>query len=1551
MPNPYHTSTPDSTGTLHSFDNERDNCGMGAIANINGVRSYEIVNLAIESVCNMTHRGAVDADMKTGDGSGILSQIPYPIFRKAAKDLGTEVKNDTDLAVGVFFMPRENDAAIEKIKHLAVKTIGTRGIGFIGWREAPVAPEELGELAQKTRPTILHLVMEKPEGWEADHFERQLYLCRRSIERETKEIENFYIPSFSSRLISYKGLAMPATLKAFYLDLQNPEFETAICLYHQRFSTNTFPAWPLGQPFRMMCHNGEINTVRGNRNWMASREEFFASDVWGDDVDLLKNILSSNESDSASLDHALELLTLSGRSLEHSMCMLVPPAFRDDADISDDLRAFYQYHRSFQEPWDGPAGLVYTDGTKLCASLDRNGLRPSRFKLTDDGLLYIGSEIGAVKIDSSKVIRTGRLGPGQMLCADLSTGELRFDREIKESLAKKAPYRQWIDEHRLELHDFISPQPQPPAEEDDQITLSRQQIMHAVNTEELDMVFPPMIKAAQEAVFSMGDDIPLAVLSSYPRLLPTYFKQLFAQVTNPPIDPIRERSVMTLAAGLGAERNLLVETPEHARVLNLDSAVLLEQEMIKITDMEEHGFPSRVIDTTWDLSAGAEGLEDAVKRVCYEAEKAVDEQIKILILSDRAMSEKRIPIAAMLITGAVHHHLNRVKKRLRCSLVIECGEARDTHQIACLFAAGATAVCPYLGYATVRDLVRNDKKGKIGGDISEGKAMTNYRKALEKGLLKIMSKMGISVLNSYQGAQIFEAIGIGKDVMDACFTGAPSRIGGIGFKEIGEESVIRHRAAYADMNETGREAEELKKLTNAGKPLPLGDPGYNRYRKQGERHAITTEVIKNFHTFVKDNKKEDYDEYVKATLETHPVTIKDLFEFVPSSSGPISIDEVEPIEDIRRRFTTAAMSMGALSPEAHETLAIAMNRIGGKSDSGEGGEDVRRFKPYPNGDWARSRIKQIASGRFGVSAHYLVNADELEIKMAQGAKPGEGGQLPGHKVNGIIARLRNTQPGVQLISPPPHHDIYSIEDLAQLIHDLKEINPKAKVTVKLVAEAGVGTVAAGVAKAEADVILISGHDGGTAASPLSSTKHAGLPWEMGLSEAQQTLVLNNLRSRVTLRTDGGLKNGKDIVTAAILGAEEYNFGTISMIAMGCVYVRRCHLNNCPVGIATTDPKWRAKFKGTPEMVINFFNACADEARHLMANLGVRKLDDLIGRPEFLKQREVPDHPKANTVDLSPVLKDVAPTVAENLEISVDEVARICQMERNDGIQKPALDLQIIKDVHNAIGSKDLGTLMDLPPIKLSYEVVNTDRNIGTRLSGRIAEIYANDGLPNETITLNLTGSAGQSLGTFLAGGISINAVGEANDYVGKGMAGGRIVVQPPEDAKFEPAENSLAGNTCMYGATGGELFINGRAGERFCVRNSGGTAVCEGVGDHGCEYMTNGLVLILGLTGKNFGAGMSGGTAFVYDKDGRFQSRINTEMVAPLPIKRKQDIAKVRELIEKHIELTDSGRAKRILAEWDKNVKKFIRVIPKERADLEAAEKEHEAASTPKSKA
>jgi len=1555
MTNPfYHSSTPLVSDSLHSLSNEHDNCGMGAIAHLEGNRSFAVLNHALTSVSCMTHRGAVDADMKTGDGSGILSQIPFPLFAKAAEKLGTKVADPADIAVGVFFFPVGNEAQIQSIKKITAKTIAKRGITAIGWRDVPVDVDALGKVAQKTRPLIEHLLMLKPEDMEKLDYERKLYLCRREIEQATKEIQSFYMPTFSNRLISYKALAMPAALRGFYGDLTDPDFETAICLYHQRFSTNTFPAWPLGQPFRMMCHNGEINTVEGNRNWMTSREEFFESPVWGDEIDVVKNLIRHGESDSASLDHCLELLILSGRSPEHAMCMLVPPAYRNDEEISDELRAFYQYIRSFSEPWDGPAGLVFTDGTKLCASLDRNGLRPSRYKTTADGFLYIGSEAGAVIFDDANITRKGRLGPGQMLSADTSTGKLKLDTEIKEELARQKPYHRWIDENRLELRKFISPSAHVPEIEIPALDRSRRQVANAISLEELDMVFPPMIKGAQEAVFSMGDDIPLAILSTYPRLLYTYFKQRFAQVTNPPIDPIREWAVMSLGASLGPERNLLDESSTHCKTISLDSAILYEHQLEKITHMAEHGYPSHVLDCTWDAASGKDGLKARIDELCSEVEEAVNQKISIIILSDRATSPERIPIPALLATGSIHHHLNRIRKRMRASLVVETGEARDVHQIACLFGFGATAVVPYLGYATVRQLVDADQgKHKLGEGMTAQKAMSNYRKALEKGLLKIMSKMGISVLNSYQGAQTFEAIGIGTEVVDFSFTGVPSQIGGISFTEIAEESIIRHQAAY------GPEVP-------AGETLDLGDPGYNRYRKTGERHAFTTEVIKNFHQYVKSGKPEDYDEYLKVCLETSPVAIKDLLNFVPKLSGAIPIDEVEPVESIRRRFTTAAMSLGALSPEAHETLAIAMNRIGGKSDSGEGGEDPIRFKPYPNGDSARSYIKQIASGRFGVSAHYLVNADELEIKMAQGAKPGEGGQLPGHKVNALIARLRNTQPGVQLISPPPHHDIYSIEDLAQLIHDLKEINPKARITVKLVAEAGVGTVAAGVAKAAADNILISGHDGGTGASPLSSTKHAGSPWELGLSEAQQTLIINNLRDRVILRTDGGIKNGRDVVIAAILGAEQYNFGTTAMIAMGCVYVRKCHLNTCPVGIATTDPKFRSKFKGTPEMVINYFNAVANEAREIMAKLGIRKLDDLIGCPEYLVQREVPSHPKANTLDFSRLLKDVVPSVAKTTERKESEITRIRTMERNDGIAKSSLDITILNDIAAQLGVtvpkgpeygegaireevlEALKVLPDRAPAKLTYDVVNTDRNIGTRLSGRIAQVFGNHDLPAGSIHITCNGSAGQSFGTFLVNGVTLELIGEANDYVGKGMASGEIVIRVCPTAKFEASKNSIAGNTCLYGATGGKLFANGRAGERFAVRNSGATAIVEGVGDHGCEYMTNGTVVILGKTGKNFGAGMSGGTAFVYDVDGKFYSRVNTEMVVALPVTRPQDIAEVKSLIELHGEKTGSKQATDLLADWETTASKIVRVIAKQRAELEAAEELHEAASTPK---
>jgi glutamate synthase domain-containing protein 2/glutamate synthase domain-containing protein 1/glutamate synthase domain-containing protein 3 len=1494
---------PQVQGTLHRPELERDACGVGVVAHIRGERSNEILKSGLTSVCNVVHRGAIDPDHKTGDGAGVLTQLPYKILIPAAAEFGAEVA-EKDLGVGVFFLPTGDEAGQTKVKDLAKSILNRRGIGLIGWRKVPINPDELGELPRKTMPEIQQLLVSRGPAMDDDQFERALFMTRREIEQGVKDdVDGLYIASFSHRTISYKGLALPAALIAFYDDLQNPDYETAICLYHQRFSTNTFPSWPLGQPFRMLAHNGEINTLRGNRNWLNSSEKDFQSELWGDDVNLLKEVINPEDSDSASLDSALELFVLSGRSAPHAMAMLVPPAWRIDPETSEEEKAFYQYNRCFQEPWDGPAALVFTDGRTVAATLDRNGLRPARFKLTKDGIFTLGSEVGTAHFDDADVIRKGRLAPGEMISIDIENGTgLQENAELKKNLAARRPYGQWLDEHRLEFSKITDSKPRKPEGDLDILTLTQKQVTFDINKEEMDMILTPMIQKGEELTYSMGDDAALSVLSTLPKALPTYFKQLFAQVTNPPIDSIRERLVMTLNVNLGWQRNLLVETPKHAKVVHLTSPILLDHQVEKLSDLEEQGFPARTIDTTWAAADGEAGLEAAIARICELAEKAADDKIRILILSDRKVDHEHVPVPMLMAVGAVHHHLNRAHKRMWLSIVADTGEVRDTHSAATTFGFGAQALCPYLAVESIREIVENDRNGKLGVDYEQ--AVNNYVSGLEKGVLKIMSKMGISVLSSYQGAQIFEAIGLNFKVINRCFSGTPSQVEGVGFWELAADCLRRHDTGFGLPDS---EADNAK-------PLKLGDPGYNRFRRGAERHGMPTSVLKNFHTFVKDGDPEKYEKYVEDLKAHHPVALKDLMEIVPNGS-PIPISEVEPIEDIRRRFTTAAMSLGALGPEAHETLAIAMNRIGGKSDSGEGGEDPKRFKPYENGDWANSKIKQVASGRFGVNTHYLMNAEELEIKMAQGAKPGEGGQLPGHKVNELIARLRNTKPGVTLISPPPHHDIYSIEDLAQLIHDLKEVNPKARVTVKLVAETGVGTIAAGVVKANADTILISGHDGGTGASPLSSIKHAGLPWELGLAETQQVLMLNNLRHRVTLRTDGGMRNGKDIIMAAILGAEEFNFGTIAMIAMGCVYVRKCHLNTCPVGIATQDPKYRKKFTGKPEHVVNFFNAVAHEVREHMAALGIAKLDDLIGRPEFLKQREIIDHPKANTVDLSRVLKDVAKEAGQQLP-------RIRQWERNRIEQDPPLDKQIIEDVR--------GTIEDgVSKVSKSYEIGNTNRNVGTMLSGAIAEKWANDGIPDGTIDIQLTGSAGQSLGTFLCGGVRLTLTGEANDYVGKGMSGGEIIVKAPTERGFECWENSIIGNTVMYGATAGHLFANGHAGERFCVRNSGGVAVVEGTGDHCCEYMTGGLVVILGKTGKNFGAGMSGGLAFAYDEDGHFDIKLNAGMVEVRDLVDQEDIDTVKALIRRHFEYTGSDRAKEILENWDSARAKFRKVQPK----------------------
>jgi glutamate synthase (NADPH/NADH) large chain/glutamate synthase (ferredoxin) len=1183
--------------------------------------------------------------------------------------------------------------------------------------------------------------------------------------------------------------------------------------------------------------------------------------------------------------------------------MLVPPASRADETITPELRAFYEYHRCFNEPWDGPAGLVFSNGVVVGACLDRNGLRPARYKVTADGIATVGSEVGCCEFDEAKVVEKGRLAPGEMIAVDTRNARLLKDAEIKRELSTRRPYLEWLNAHLLRLQELAGPVIPEPQGELDILGLTQRQVAFGSSSEELDMVLKPMFKDGQEAVGSMGDDTPLAVLSLQPRLLYTYFKQLFAQVTNPPIDPLREKLVMSLATIMGWRRNLLGETPEHTKLVHSESPILFEHELETLRSIDtaqsngnsEH--KAVTISLLWKVAEGTDALERAVNRICLEAEQAVDDETRLLILSDRGIDHEQLAMPMLLATGAVHHHLTRTGKRMRCSIICETGEARDVHQIACLIGFGASAVCPYLAYETAREML---EKGQLGDGATHEKAIRNYKGAVEKGLLKIMSKMGISVVGSYRGAQIFEAIGISSSLIEKCFTGTPSKIEGIGLTEIALETINRHQQAFA------------RAVPEEGGELQLADPGYYRFRRQGENHAITPPVIKNFHTFVKSNKPEDYKSYVEAVRLVRPTSLRDLLERIPTGREPIPIDEVEPIEEIRRRFTTAGMSLGALSPEAHECLAIAMNAIGGKSNSGEGGEDPERFHRRPNGDWPNSAIKQIAQGRFGVTAAYLAAAKEIEIKMAQGAKPGEGGQLPGHKVTGLIARLRKSTPGVTLISPPPHHDIYSIEDLAQLIFDLKQVNPRAKVCVKLVAEAGVGTVAAGVAKAHADTILISGHEGGTGASPLSSIKNAGSAWELGVAEAHQVLLLNGLRNRITLRTDGGMRTGEDIVFAALLGAEEFNFGTTALIASGCVYVRQCHLNTCPVGVATQDERLRAKFKGKPEYVINYFNAVAQEVREIMAEMGLAIFTDLVGRVEYLRQRPVPGHPKANTVNLSRLLVNVCR--------DDDSQARYNTWDRNDPPGGRRLDDSILQDARDAVN--------DQFPISLTYRVQNTNRAVGTKLSGEIGYLWGEQGLPEGTIELNLRGSAGQSLGAFLSPGVKIVLTGEANDYVGKGMAGGEIVLRPPLTRKYVAHENSIIGNTCLYGATGGRFFACGRAGERFGVRNSGAIAVIEGVGDHGCEYMTGGVVVVLGRTGKNFGAGMTGGVAYVLDANGTFERNLNAELVLAERLATEEESVKVQELVYQHLERTESDLAKEILADWSTFQPKFWKVRP-----------------------
>ena len=1500
---------PNISKSLYRPEYEHDACGVGFIANTSGKKEHRILEFALQSLCRLAHRGALDADGITGDGAGALTQLPTEFFLKKTAELGVELESVAEIGVGFFFLPQDPELA-EKCDEIVESATDRFSVSRIGWREVPVNSSCLGEKAVKTLPQIRQLLVRRTDGWSSEEFERRLYLTRRFIEKKANEerIGDLYVPSFSSRQIVYKGLFDAPQLQQFYPDLQDDSYTTALAVYHQRYSTNTFPDWKLAHPFRMTAHNGEINTLLGNKNWTRARELELRSPLWGENIQHLKPIIQDENSDSASLDNALELLTMSGRSILHAVMMLMPEAWEKMEEIPPKIKGFFTYHACLNEAWDGPAAVVYTDGRYVGAALDRNGLRPARFKLYDDGLMVMGSEVGVVEIDESKVTMKGRLAPGRMLAIDTQEGKILRDSDIKAQIAAERPFDEWA-----ETNVFSLPEHAKPFSEDFEpvnlMDLTHQQICFGWNNEQLNEVLKPMAKGAAEPIGSMGDDTPLAVLSRHPRLLFDYFKQLFAQVTNPPIDSIREKVVMSLATFMGWRHSWLEQTPGHAKLIKIDTPFLLEYELHALQEVEDPAFQAQTIYIHFDAPKGPEAIGEGLDDICRQAEQAVEDGKAVIILSDRDTDEENTPVPMLLAVGAVHHHLIRIGKRMRASIVCDSGEACSTHHFATLVGFGASAICPYVAIDTLRQGVEAGDFGEM--DVEH--AVANYRSAIETGMLKIMAKMGISTISSYRGAQVFEAIGLSADVMERCFYGTSSQIGGIGLKHLAEDAIERHQAAF-------NQAEEPR----------LKEGGYYKVAKggRGEFHALNPKLVGALNKFNKSQDLSDFERYLDAANNHDPVAPRDLLRFKRAST-PIPLDEVEPIEDIRRRFTTAGMSLGALSPEAHECLAIALNSIGGKSNSGEGGEDHSRFKVGPDGLNRNSAIKQAASGRFGVTPAYLASASELEIKMAQGAKPGEGGQLPGHKVSPLIAKLRHSVPGVPLISPPPHHDIYSIEDLAQLIYDLKQSNPRAKVCVKLVASAGIGTIAAGVAKAYADIVLISGHDGGTGASPLSSIKHAGNSFEIGLAEAHQTLMHNDLRSRIVVRTDGGIKTGRDIVMATLLGAEEYNFGTAALIASGCAMFRVCHLNTCPVGVATQKEKLRLKFRGNPDNVVAFFNGVAEDVRKIMAQLGARTIDEMVGRTDLLERRPVDEfaedlRERAASIDLDPLLYQV-----EN------DSPRIHTQDRNDRTDDVCIDKQIISDAQQA--------LLGNSSVDLSYDINNVMRNIGTRISGEIGCRYGDEGLPDDSeVNITLKGSAGQSFACFLAKGVNIKLFGECNDYVGKGMNGGEIVVRPPDNARYNWSDNIIIGNVCLFGATGGKLFAAGRAGERFCVRNSGATAVVEGVGDHGCEYMTGGQVVFLGSTGRNFGAGMSGGLAYIHDPTNIFPNRFNDAMVGIERVSDPDERVWLLEIIREHQEKTDSKLAAQLLDNWEQTLKAFWCVVPHPPAAQPSQEPVHE---------
>jgi glutamate synthase domain-containing protein 2/glutamate synthase domain-containing protein 1/glutamate synthase domain-containing protein 3 len=1474
---------------------ERDACGIGFVVNVNGRKSHDILEKGIQVLLNLQHRGACGCDPETGDGAGVTLQAPHEFFDRACYAAGMTLPNPGEYGVGMVFLPVERTQRLlcEGIVEDMVRKEGQR---VIGWRDVPVDPSAIGQLARSTQPFIRQVFIGKAKRLEEDAFERKLYVIRKRIENrirplvEKQEVSYFYVPSMSARTVVYKGLMLADQIKAFYQDLSNPHVMSALALVHQRFSTNTFPTWELAHPFRYIAHNGEINTLKGNVNWMHARESVLKSDLFNGDLSRTFPIISPGGSDSANIDNALELLMMAGRSIFHSLLMLIPEAWATQAHMDPDLKAFYEYHASLMEPWDGPAAIAFTDGRYVGAILDRNGLRPCRYTVTYDDFVVLASETGVLSIPADNVKHKDRLQPGRMLLIDTVEGRIISDEEIKDTLAHRRPYGDWLRENLITIESL----PKPPSyHRTDFETILMRQRAFGYTDEDLRIILAPMATQGEEPVGSMGNDAALACLSDKPRLLFDYFKQLFAQVTNPPIDPIREELVMSLVSYIGKEGNILDETPRNCHTLKLPHPILTNFDLEKLRNVRAGDFQAVTIPTLFPVAKGGKGLERALAQICTKASKAARSGYPVLILSDRGVNEKLAPIPSLLALSAVHHHLIRDRLRTQVALIVESGEPREVMHFALLIGYGASAVNPYLAIETLESMIA---AGQL--DMPMEKVLENYLKSIKKGLLKTISKMGISTIQSYCGAQIFEAVGLDRDLVKKYFTGTTTRISGVGLDVIARECEMRHGFAMTPRVETDTD-------------LDVG--GQYQYRVRGERHLFNPVTISKLQHAVRQDSWETYKEYSDYINEQTErlCTLRGLFRFKLDGVTPIPLEEVEPASEIVKRFKTGAMSFGSISKEAHETLAIAMNRIGGKSNTGEGGEDEERFRPDANGDWRRSAIKQVASARFGVTTNYLVNADELQIKMAQGAKPGEGGQLPGHKVDEIIARIRHSIPGVQLISPPPHHDIYSIEDLAQLIYDLKNANPRARISVKLVAEAGVGIVAAGVSKAHADVVLISGHDGGTGASPLSSIKHAGIPWEIGLAETQQVLVKNDLRGRIVVETDGQMKTGRDVAVACLLGAEEFGFATAPLVTMGCIMMRKCHLNTCPVGVATQDPKLRARFQGQPEHVINFFFFVAEELRQVMAQLGFRTVNEMVGRSDLLDVDRAVNHWKACGLDFSEVFfRPEAP----------ERVARYHCQEQNHGLDR-ALDWTLVELAEAALERRER--------VDIEMPIQNTRRTVGAILSGEIARRYGSAGLPDDTIHIKFHGSAGQSFGAFLAKGVTLELEGDTCDYMGKGLSGGRIIIYPPSSSRFVPEENIIVGNVCLYGATGGEVYLHGMAGERFAVRNSGALAVVEGAGDHCCEYMTKGCVVVLGRTGRNFAAGMSSGIAFVLDELGDFgEKRCNLSMVGLEPVVEPEDIQLLHLLIERHCDHTGSPRGRWVLEKFGRLLPKFVKVMP-----------------------